>query len=136
MLPQVLLKVAKMVKVLFTVFTNMYFLLRFMVSRKFFCIEVKCADVLLQGTFPRVSFATVVAHMGLLQRAKVCFQVLFEMTVQLEATVTFVAAEHVVLLGNLDLNDLNVLQYFGGSHCFLLIHHFLQSTNQGKVRSG
>lgn len=72
-LPQVLLKVAKVVKVLFTIFTNMYFLLGFLVSRQFFCIEMKRADVLLQGAFPRVSFTAVVAHMGFFQRAQMCF---------------------------------------------------------------
>lgn len=132
-LPQVLLEVAKMAKVLFTVFTNVYFLLLFLVLREFFCVKVKCVDVLLQGAFPRVSFATVVAHVRLLQRAEVCFQVLLEVVVQLEAAVTLGAAKHVVFLGNLHLNDLYILQYLGGSHRFLLIYHFLLNTNQAKT---
>lgn len=133
MLPQVLLKVAEVVEVLFTVFTNMHFLLWFLVSRQLFCIKMKRADVLLQGALPCVGFAAVVAHMGFFQRAEVCFQVLFEMVVQLEATITLIAAEHVVHLGNLDLHDLDILQHFGGGHRFLLIHHLLSSTNTGKA---
>lgn len=72
-LPQVLLKVAKVVKVFFTKFTNVQFLLGFLVLRKFLCIEVKGADVLFQGAFPGVGFATVTAHVWFLQRAHVCF---------------------------------------------------------------
>lgn len=120
---------AKVVKVLFTVFTNMHFLLGFLVSRQLFCIKMKRADVLLQGALPCIGFTTVVTHVGLFQRAQVCFQVLFEVVVQLEATVTFSAAEHVVHLGNLDLDNLDILQHLGGSHSFLLIHHLLPSTN-------
>lgn len=128
-----LLKVAEVVKVLFTVFTNMHFLLGFLVSRQLFCIEMKRADVLLQGALPRVGFTTVVAHVGLFQRAQVCFQVLFEVVVQLEAAVTFIAAEHVVHLGNLDLDNLDILQHLGCSHCFFLIHDLLLSTSQDQA---
>lgn len=123
-----LLKVAKVVKVLLTVFTDVHFLLRFLVSRKFLCFEMKRADVLLQGSLSCVGFAAVDAHMGFLQRAQVCFQVLFEVVVQLEAAVTLVAAKHVVYLGNLDLHNLNILQHFGSSHCFLLIHNLMLNT--------
>lgn len=129
MLPQVLLKVAEVVKVLLTVFTNMHFLLGFLVSRQLLGIEMKRADMLLQGAFPRVGFTAVVAHMGLFQHAQVCFQVLFEVVVQLEAAVTLGAAEHVVHLRNLDLYDLHVLQHLGSSHCFFLIHDLLLRTD-------
>ncbi len=133
MLPQVLLKVAEVVKVLFTVFTYMHFLLGFLVSRQLFCIKMKRADVLLQGALSRVGFTAVAAHVGFLQRAQVCFQVLLEVVVQLEASITLVAAEHVVHLGNLDLNDFDILQHLGGGHRFLLIHHLLPNTNTGKA---
>lgn len=133
MLPQVLLKVAEVVKVLFTVFTNMHFLLGFLVSRQLFCIKMKRANVLLQGALPCVGFPAVVAHVGFVKHAQVCFQVLFEVVVQLEATVTLVAAEHVVHLGNLDLYDLDIFQHLGGSHRFLLIHHLLPRTNTGNA---
>lgn len=133
MLPQVLLEVAEVVKVLFTVFTNMHFLLGFLVSGQLFRIEMERADVLLQGALPRVGFTAVVAHVGFFQRAQVCFQVLFEVVVQLEATIALVAAEHVVHLGNLDLYNLDILQHLGGGHRFLLIYHLLPSTNTGKA---
>lgn len=62
-----LFKVAKVVKVFLTVFTDMYFLQRFLaVLRKFFCIEMKRADVLLQGAFPCVGLTTMATHMWLL----------------------------------------------------------------------
>lgn len=129
MLSQVLLKVSEVVKVLLAVFTNMHFLLGFLVSRQFLGIKVKCADVLLQGTLSCVSFTTVVTHVGLLQRAQVCFQVLFKMVVQLEAAVTLVATEHVVCLRNLDLDNLDILQHLGGSHRFLMIHNLMLRKN-------
>lgn len=59
-----------------------------------------------------------------------CFQVLFKVVVQLEAAVALVAAEHVVRLGNLDLDNLDVLQHFGGGHRFLVIHNLVLSTNK------
>lgn len=71
--------------------------------------------------------------MGFFQQAQVCFQMLLEVVVQLEATVTLAAAEHVVHLGNLNLYNLDILQHLGGSHRFLLIHHLLLCTNTGKA---
>lgn len=132
MLSQVLLKVSEVVKVLLAVFTNMHFLLGFLVSRQFLGIKVKCADVLLQGTLSCVSFTTVVTHVGLLQRAQVCFQVLFKMVVQLEAAVTLVATEHVVCLRNLDLDN---LQHLGGSHRFLMIHNLMLRKNTERKKT-
>lgn len=128
MLPQVLLKVAEVVKVLLTVFTNVHFLLGFLVLSQLLCIKMKRADMLLQGALPRVGFTTVVAHVWLFQHTQMCFQVLFEVVVQLEAAVALVAAEHVVHLGNLDLYDLHILQHLGGSHCFFLTHDLLLRT--------
>lgn len=130
MLPQVLLKVAEVVKVLLTVFTNMHFLLGFLVSRQLLGIKMKRGDVVLQGALPCVGFTAVVAHVGLFQHPQVCFQVLFEVVVQLEAAVTLVAAEHVVHLGNLDLYDLHILQHLGGSHCFFLIQDLLRTNTR------
>lgn len=65
MLPQVLLKVAKVVKVLLTVFTDVHFLLGLLVSRQLLYVKMKRADVLLEGTFPRVGSTAVVAYMRL-----------------------------------------------------------------------
>lgn len=62
-LPQMLLKVAKVVKVLLAVFTDMHFLLGLLVSRQLLYIKVKRADVLLQGTFPCVGSTAVSADM-------------------------------------------------------------------------
>lgn len=84
-----------------------------------------CADMLLQGSFPGVGFATVTAHVGFFQRAHVRFQMLLEVVVQLEAAVALATAEQVVYLGNLDLDDFNILQHFGGSYRFLLVHYLL-----------
>lgn len=128
-LPQVLLKVTKMVKMLLTVFTHVHLLLRFLVSRQLLGFKMKSVDVLLQGALSCVGFPAVAAHKWLVQRAQVCFHVLFEVVVQLEAAVTLVALEHVVHLGNLDLDDLDVLQHLRGSHRFLMIHNLLLGTN-------
>lgn len=59
--------------------------------------------------------------MRLVCGALVCFQVLFEVVVQLEAAVTLGATENVVHLRNLDFYELHILQYFGSGHCLLLI---------------
>lgn len=128
MLPQVLLEVSKVVKVFLTVFTHMHFLLGPLISKQLLCLKVKCADVLFQGPLSRVGFTTVTAHVGLVLRADVCFHVLFEVVVQLEAAVTLVTAEHVVHLGDLDLYNLDILQDLGGSHQFILIHDLLLNT--------
>lgn len=59
-----------------------------------------------------------------------CFHVLLQVVVQLEATIALIAAEHVVQLGNLDLDNFDILQHFGGSDCFLLINNLLLETNK------
>lgn len=97
---------------------------------------MKRADVLLQGSLPGVGLPAVTAHMGLFQQAHVCFQVLFEVVVQLEATVALAAAEHVVHLRDLDLNHLDIFQHLGGRHCLLVVHHILQKRHgQSKVKA-
>lgn len=62
-----LLKVSKVVKVFLAVFTNMHFLLGFLVSRQLLGVEMKRADVLLQGALSGVGFPAVAAHVGFLQ---------------------------------------------------------------------
>lgn len=90
------------------------------------------AYMLLQGAFPGVGFAAVTAHVGFLQRAHVRFQMLLEVVVQLEAAVALATAEQVVYLGDLDFDDFNILQHFGGSYCFLLVHYLLLTNNQAE----
>lgn len=58
---------------------------------------------------------------------------LLEVVVQLEAAITLATAEEVVYLGDLDLDNFNILQHFGGSYRFFLVHYLLPTTKTSQI---
>ena len=127
MLAQVLLEVAKVVKVLVAVLAHVHPLLRPLAPRQLLRLEVEGGDVELERALPRVRLAAVRAHVRLVQGPGVRLHVLLEVVVELEAALALVAAEHVVHLGDLHLHHLHVLQHLGGGHRLLLVGHLLGS---------
>ena len=126
-LAQVLLEVAKVVKVLVAVLAHVHPLLRTLAARQLLRLEVEGGDVQLERALPRVGLAAVGTHVRLVKGPGVRLHVLLEVVVELEAALALVTAEHIVHLGDLHFHHLHVLQHLGGRHRLLLVRHLLGS---------